>query len=1808
MLSALLPALAQQQLPVPERRLVLTRDVDFPGADIAQHRDVPLAQCETACLATPACRAFTWNGKAEACFLKSEVREVAPYAGAYSGRVVESDPALIELARERAGEIARFISEGDLAQARALAVELANDHIAGGWTVPELLKAAQAARQAGNPLATWRFVGAAVVLADAADLWVEYARLSLGLEAERSSERRALRRRALSAAINGYLRAETPAVQANALVVMAEALEAVGRGRNMIAALRLAQALAPREEIARRLEDAVEKYGMRVVDHRVESDPAEPRICATFSEPLARAGIDYAPYVQMPGAEPTVTAAGRDLCIEGLRHGERYQITLRAGLPAASGEKMARSVTLRLYVPDRAPMVRFPGRAYVLPAAGEVALPVQTVNVAELELTLRRVSERTILRLIQEGFFGRPLSRWQERRFGDQMAETVWQGTGRVQMELNRDMTTRLPLGEIVGALKPGLYALRAAIPGADPRQVAAATQWFVVTDIGLVTMRGVDGLTVFALGLGDARPKAGVELTLLSRANSVLGTATTDAQGQARFAPGLMAGAGGSAPALLVAREGARDLTFLSLTEPAFDLSDRGVAGRPAPGPVDVFVTTDRGIYRAGETIHVTALARDDGAQAIEELPLIAVLRRPDGVEYARRISRAAQAGGHVLSFTTTPSAPRGGWRLEMFTDPDAAPVASTRFLIEDFLPERIDVKLSAPERLARPGETVPLALEARYLFGAPAAGLPVEGEYQVRGRRELEAWPGYRFGDYDAPDDWFSASLPQGIATDAEGRAVLPVRLEAPEGLGQPLTALVTARVIEAGRPVERQLSLPVAPTGPVIGIRPEFEGVLREGGEAGFTLIALDPALKPMPMQVAWEINRIERHYQWYQMGGDWRWEPVTRRSRVARGTATLSSAPVRIAAPVEWGRYEIRVARTDGAYVSAAQEFYVGWYGGAEAAGTPDFLEVSLDAESYRPGDIARLRLVPRQAGTALVTVMSNRLIEAKLVEVTPGENLIDLPVTDEWGSGAYVAASVIRPMEVASGHNPARALGLAHAAVDPGTRRLEAAFELGAEAEPRGSLDVALRVEGVQPGETAWATIAAVDLGILNLTGFEPPDPVGHCFGQRRLGVEIRDVYGRLIDGLNGALGEVRSGGDGALRQTTSAPPPEELVAFFSGPVQVGADGYARARFDLPAFNGTLRLMAVVWSRSAVGQASADVLVRDPVVVTATLPRFVAPGDRARLLLEVVHATGPAGRMGLDVTATPGLTLESRAIPSGLTLGQGGAARLAIPFTAGEGSGVETITVALTTPAGKVLERRLSLAVQLNDPVISRTSRFELAPGQAFTFDENVFAGFRRGTASATLAAGPIARLDAPGLLRALDRYPYGCTEQITSRALPLLYLSEVARAMGLGTAAGIETRIDQAIARVLDNQASDGSFGLWGPYGGDLWLSAYVTDFLSRAQARGHAVPEVALRMALDHLRNRVNFGGDFSEGGEDLAYALYVLAREGAAAIGDLRYYADAKADSFATPLAAAQLGAALAAYGERRRADAMFARALALLRSAQEPARPRWRVDYGSRTRDLAGVLTLAAEAGTAAVDIEALAEELAGVGSESGRRSTQEQAWSLLAVYALIGEAAAGGLTVNGAPVQGPLVRLAEDDAALSPVVIRNEGTRPVTLTLTSFGVPEVPEPSGGNGLAIERRYFSLKGDPVDPGEVALGTRLVTVLTVQPFGKIEARLIVDDPLPAGFEIDNPNLLGAGDVAALDWLELNADAQHAEFRQERFLAAVDWLSDKPLRLAYIVRAVTPGAFHHPAASVEDMYRPAFRAHGAAGRIEVIE
>ncbi len=1794
-------SLAAQESPIPERRSIAFQNTDFFGGDIRTLLDTTIQICEAACLADQSCTALTFNQEKSACFLKTGVTERTPFIGALSLEIVDTPEYLLAIGQERVAML-DFLPAHYITNATSRARRISLDYPTNGAESHALNDAAGAAFNAGEFFRALYIYAQILSYDDSAEAWLDLSRVARRI----ANSSRNVRNIATDAAVNAFLRAEGPVMQAEILVDLADILENNQLGRQAIPALRLALSLTNTRNIKEQLDRAIGLFGFRISDHQVDNNAVRPRICINFNEDLIEVGVDYSSFIQTGRGDLPVNVEGEQLCIDGVQHGERYNLTLRKGLPAASGETLHRSVELSVYVRDRDPSVRFLGRAFVLPSGDNASIPVVSVNTDVVELRISRVGERNLLPVLRDGYVGGTINEYTQDRIDNSLGEEIWAGIGEVGQQLNADITTALPLSPAISSFEPGIYVMTARVPDQDEEWDDAATQWFIVTDLGIETLLGADGLHVFVRGLSDAEPVIGATARLLAVNNTILAEIPTDAQGYAHFTDGYTRGTGGNSPAMVQVETSAGDFAFINLEEAAFDLSDRGVQGRSAPLPIDVFMVTERGAYRPGETVHTTILARDTQTIALGGLPLTVIVTRPDGVEHMREVVADIGAGGRAFHLKLPNGAMRGSWNMRVYTDVDDRSLKSLRFLVEDFIPERIDFTISAEDRSFALDETLLLSIEADYLYGAPAADLAIEGEVVVRRTfGGFSDYPGYHFGLRDEPFIQGYRGISSDSLTDANGLLALSIDLPEMEPTTQPLQMTATLRMADgSGRPVERSITRAILPDGPRIGIDPVFDGGVEEASTAVFNIIAIDQNLMRIAMnEVTWTLSRIERSYQWYRYDGYWNWEPISRRERVADGVISISAdGSVQIEAPVKWGRYELKLSSNGAVYTASSFAFSAGWWAADAGSDTPDILDIGLDKASYLVGETAQLRLTPRYAGKALIRVVSDHLIFMQAIDVEMGDTVIELPVTSDWGAGAYVTATLIRPMDVAAGRNPTRAIGLNYAAVDPGDRALKASFEMPAEVAPRGPMQVVLNVENAS-GAT-FATIAAVDVGILNLTGYDAPDPMGHYFGQRKLGMEMRDLYGRLIDGLQGTPGRLRSGGDNGAARSNAPPPTQELVAYFSGPIVVGPDGTARATFDMPEFNGTVRLMAVVWSENGIGQAETDILVRDPIVVTASLPRFLAPGDQSRILVEIAHAKGPVGQVTvqLETSGEVFIPLDLNTLQTDLAEGQ--KTTFSIPITAGA-AGNASITLITRMPDGNNLSKTELFSIRANDPLISTRLRVTLAEnGGEFILDNAVFAELVRGTGVATLTMGPLARFNAPHLLQQLDGYPYGCTEQVTSRAIPLLYMGDVAAAMGLEQADNLVGRISEAISAVLANQSARGSFGLWRPDRGDLWLDSYASDFLSRARQQGHTVPDAAFASALDNLRNQVNYANDFENGGQAIAYALMVLAREGQASIGNLRYYADTKPDDFATALSLAQLGTALAYYGDQSRADALFARAYGQIKLRVENDLA-FRLDFGSHYRDMAAILALAVEVGSTAVDREALARRVAG--TDRRYTSTQENMWVLLAANALIENTDADDISVNGMPMSGPLVRrVTSAELSGPPLVFRNNADQPIDAVLNVLGVPAANEPAQSNGYRIERWTYTMDGDPVDFDNIIQNERYVAILRITPETQRKGRLMVSDPLPAGFEIDSPNLLQSGDISAIDWLTLDNIASHSEFRDDRFLAAVDWDSRDSFQMAYIIRAISPGVFHQPAASVEDMYRPELRARTNTRQITV--
>ena len=421
--------------------------------------------------------------------------------------------------------------------------------------------------------------------------------------------------------------------EGKALALLGKVLADLQRWRPALNAYRASLDRRDDADIRTTYEDMRKEHGFRVVDYTVDSDAQEPRICFQFSDPLrARQGRFRALSHRLRQSPIRPSRSRRSqLCVEGVKHGERYAIVLREGLPSSVNEPLLKSADYEIYVRDRSAQVRFSGKNYVLARIGQEGIPLLSINATKINVTINRIGDRSLLPTLRSDDFLNQISAYRAGQISDQDGVKVWSGSIDAKPIANAEVTTAFPVLEAVGKLEAGVYVMTAWPDGvAADDDASRATQWFVVSDFGLTAFSGTDGVHVLVKSLASAGPLAGVELRLIAKNNEVLDTKVTDANGYAAFGAGLSRGSGGMAPSMVVASDGKGDYGFLDLQLTAFDLTDRGVKGRLVQTALDAFLFTERGVYRSGETVFLTALLRDAKGAVVQGFPMTIVIQAP--------------------------------------------------------------------------------------------------------------------------------------------------------------------------------------------------------------------------------------------------------------------------------------------------------------------------------------------------------------------------------------------------------------------------------------------------------------------------------------------------------------------------------------------------------------------------------------------------------------------------------------------------------------------------------------------------------------------------------------------------------------------------------------------------------------------------------------------------------------------------------------------------------------------------------------------------------------------------------------------------------------------------------------------------------------------------------------------------------------------------------------------------------------------------------------------------------------------------
>lgn len=1556
--------------------------------------------------------------------------------------------------------------------------------------------------------------------------------------------------------------------------------------------------------------------------------------------------IGAAKYISVsPALEYRLVETYHGVILDGaFEPGKIYDITLKKGLTGKNGALLGEDTVRQITTPDLDPALRFASGGAYLMRSGKRNIAVETVNVKSLGVRVSKVFENNLAHIIPQlqpagANYSEGCEEGCEEYYDysggggsninlDTLGKTVLtDGTLEVEDKKNTLLTTGISFDDIDVDARRGLYRLE--VFDRD-RSWVRLEKWLVATDLGIIAKVGPGYARAQIVSLQNSRPLPDVEVSFISRTNEVLGTAVSNPGGVAQIKGNFERQ--GEPLTLVVARRG-RDFSYLVLQGSAVATQEMDSGGRgESSAPYRAHLFTERGIYRPGDRAQVGVLVREHSLREPPSFPLELEIRDPLWRVFTKLRGSTGEHGAYFTTLNIPNDAPTGRYVARVLAS-GGIELGQTSFMVEDFMPDRLKVDVTPKSQIVSAGTAAEFSINANYLFGAKASGLRLESQcnFELASIATGE-FTGFQLQADDEQTPTFTAIQDLGEAElNEEGKLDLSCALDEGVALSSPVRATLLAVVSEeGGRAVSGANSVMIHPHQTYVGLRRNAQGQYVElGQDAAIEAIAVDQQGKPKA-GVKLKVTFTEIEYQSILKLVNNRYQYISEASEKPLSTQELTteSGPTTLAfSPAKQGEIRVLIEEEGGA--RASLRFWVSGSGNsAWSMRYPDRVAMTLDQANYRPGQGAKVLVRAPFSGRLYLSVERDQVLWSQDFPLDGNTGTFTIPVLDVMSPNAFVVAQLIRAPDSRERLAPARAFGVAPLFVDAEHHRLNVTVHPDdTTIRPNTALHVRVKVEGAQ--KKAFMVVAAVDEGILQITGFKTPDPFAFFTERRRLSLSTYDLFSQLLpeEQVTASALSVGSGGDAEIRRKHLNPISVKRVkpvALWSGLVPVGPDGWGVATLDVPEFNGSLRVMAVAWADERFGAGSKNVTVKDPLVLTPTLPRFVAPLDRLTMPVEVYNGTGrPA-----DITVKlqiDGKIKSTSGSEQKVKLAAEERKTLEWELSVDEVVGKAVIT--LTAAAGNYSTKNTTeLSVRPANTTTTEAKALAVNYGNKVSF--TMPGGFLPGSTKARIKIGPTPATQLGSALEYLLQYPYGCLEQTTSRAFPLLYVRELARREGVELARDslVDDYVNGAIDRISGMLLLEGGLSFWPGGGwGYSWTTAYAAHFLVEAKNAGYNVDAALLEDLLNHL-TRVAAGVTLSGYAsrpefKDQAYALYVLSSAGKIELGALQYAAEklTKSADPATPPgmrvnadeeSRALLAGALWIAGQRTRANEIFGLDFA-------PAAVAARQQFWSPVRQDAVALMVLIDVQPGHRSIPVLMDSLSKSATNGRWGNTQENAFALMALgkaYKKLG----AGKEYWGTFTAGDSVEKKFSNVIISTIdsdgeewvgkelnfSVTGAGTAFVGFTVEGIKAGTVPPKS--DQLEVSRKYLDSNGNPLDLENLRQGDLVITEITVTakfPQGRLE-NLAVVDLLPAGLEIENPRLVNAG--SSLAWMTGRSEPDHLDLRDDRLLYFGSVTAGRPTKFYYAARAVTRGTFTLPHVFAEAMYDPAFRANAGAGTLQI--
>ncbi|MFZ1786649.1 MAG: MG2 domain-containing protein [Ferruginibacter sp.] len=1270
------------------------------------------------------------------------------------------------------------------------------------------------------------------------------------------------------------------------------------------------------------------------------------------------------------------------------------------------------------------------------------------------------------------------------------------------------------------------------------------ATRNILASNIGLSAKRGNDNsLLVAVSSILTTEPMDGVELEVMDYQRTIISQSKSNGDGFATIDLKRK-------PFLLIAKKGA-ERGYLKLDDgSSLALSRFDVSGEEVKNGIKGFIFGERGVWRPGDTMYLNFIVEDKQGKLPKDHPVEFNLYTPQGQLYKHSVQTSAEDGFYLFATNTEAASPTGNWLAKIKV---GGAVFEKRIKVETIMPNRLKIDLNfGKDPVLGKGNTEAGNINAKWLFGAVGKNLKAKIDATLSSKgTSFPKFAGYEFDNPTTDYSTQSKTIYEGTLDD-QGNAALKTNFEIDETAPGMLSANMLVKVFEPGGSFSvDNVSMPYSPYESYAGIKlPDGEkpfDYLLAGKNHTAQIVNVNSkgALISGSNEVEVQFYRIQWRWWWDNYNGNLSnftqdsYNKLLKKETVkltnGRGNWTFGTSEN------EWGRYLILVKDLKSGHTTGSvfyiEDAYWQTRAGDEDQTAASMLSFTSNKEKYNVGDEVVLPIPTSKGGRVLVSIENgSRVLKSFWKETQQGQTEVKFKAEAGMAPNVYATVSLLQPHSQTLNDLPIRMYGSIPIFVEDKNTVLKPVLNIAASIRPEQNVSFSV---SEQNGKEMTYCVAIVDEGLLDLTRFKTPDPHNAFYAREALGVKSFDLFDYVIGAWGGDLERILTiGGDneaGPGKQKTANR--FKPVVKYLGPFKLKRGQTQKQSFTLPSYIGSVRAMVIAAHDGSYGATEKTVAVKKPLMLLATMPRVLGPGETIKLPVTVFAMESNIRKVNISLQSNPYLEVVGGNAQS-VSFTENGEQMVYFDVRVKPNVGIGKVKLVASSGKEKA-DYEVELDIRNPNPPVTQVTEMTLSAGQQWNTTASPIGV--PSTSTAVLEISSVPSMNLQKRLNYLIEYPHGCVEQTTSAVFPQLVLNQLTDLDELKKAQ-VDRNIKAGISRLSNFQRPEGGFGYWpGASESDEWGTNYAGHFLVEAQNNGYLVSDYMLQQWKNYQRGKANswapsttnfYGGDLTQ-----AYRLYTLALAKAPELGAMNRLKEFK---YLSPEAKWRLAAAYKLTGQDNTALDLIG---GLLTSFEERTSPGY--TFGSALRDQAMVLeTLTLMGKTKAAKARELLPTIAAQLSQDRWYSTQTTAYALLAIAKYCGKNPSGAKIIATGIVDGKNIDI---NAAsyirqipilfpngASNVVITNKGSNNLYVRLVIQGQPLSGDSIKINNnpavLSMNVSYINQNGTAIDISQLAQGTDFVAKVVITNPGKrgYYSHMALSQIFPSGWEILNARMLG--------------------------------------------------------------------------------